>query len=183
MPTVRAAAIIENTGMTKDAAGRPPKSFEAYVLGGDELEISKAIFATKSGGVEAHGSISKQVADLGGQLHTVKFSRANEVGIKVSVSVTKNAQYPIDGDDQIRSAIITYIGGEDAAGSYYNGLSMGATVVYTRLISVVSNVEGVEDMILTVGKTSGGLGSSNVPIQVYEVARARAADIMVNSHV
>ncbi|MEK3963558.1 baseplate J/gp47 family protein [Paenibacillus sp. FSL H7-0323] len=183
MPTVRAAAIIENTGMTKDAAGRPPKSFEAYVLGGDELEISTAIFATKSGGVEAHGSISKQVADLGGQLHTVKFSRANEVGIKVSVSVTKNAQYPIDGDDQIRSAIITYIGGEDAAGSYYNGLSMGATVVYTRLISVVSNVEGVEDMILTVGKTSGGLGSSNVPIQVYEVARARAADIMVNSHV
>ncbi|GGF77182.1 hypothetical protein GCM10010912_22820 [Paenibacillus albidus] len=183
MPAVRAATIIENTGMTTDAAGRPPKSFEAYVLGGDEQEIADAIFATKSGGVEAHGKISKQVTDLGGLPHTVKFSRAAEVGIKVSVSVTKNAQYPIDGDDQIRAAIIMYIGGEDAAGAYYNGLSMGAPVVFTRLISAVSSVEGVEDMVLTVGKASGSLGGSNVAIQAYEVARTKAADIAVTSHV
>ncbi|MEK4062207.1 MULTISPECIES: baseplate J/gp47 family protein [unclassified Paenibacillus] len=183
MPAVRAATIIENTGISPDAAGRPPKSFEAYVLGGDEQEIANAIFATKSGGVEAHGNITKQVEDLGGLMHTVKFSRAAEVNIKVSVNVTKNAQYPVDGDDQIRGAILRYIGGVDAAGSYYNGLSMGNPVVYTRLIGAVYSVEGVEDIVLTVGKVSDSLGSGNVAIQPYEVAQTTAVQIAVDSHV
>ncbi|WP_379142385.1 baseplate J/gp47 family protein [Paenibacillus sp. sgz500992] len=183
MPAVRAATVIENTGMTPDAAGRPPKSFEAYVLGGEEQEVANVIFATKSGGVEPYGKITKQVEDLGGLQHTVKFSRAAEVNIKVSVNVTKNAQYPVDGDDQIRGAILRYIGGVDSSGSYYNGLSMGNPVVFTRLISAVYAVEGVEDVTLTVGKASGSLGSANVVIQPYEVAQTTAADIEVISHV
>ncbi|WP_340004415.1 baseplate J/gp47 family protein [Paenibacillus sp. FSL K6-0276] len=183
LPTVRAATIIENTGMTADSAGRPPKSFQAYVLGGDEQGIAETIFATKSGGIESHGAISKQVEDLGGQAHTVKFSRATEVVIKVSVAVIKNERYPADGDEQVRSALIRYIGGTDAAGSYYNGLSMGVAVVYTRLISAVYSVEGVEDIALTVGKVSGSLGGSNVLIQPYEVAQTTAAQISVSSHV
>lgn len=183
LPAVRAATVIENTTMTMDSAGRPPKSFEAYVLGGEEQEIAEIIFATKSGGVEAHGSISKQVEDLGGLAHTVKFSRAAEVGISVSVRVTKNDQYPADGDEQVRAAIIRYIGGTDSAGSYYNGLSMGGPVVFTRLISAVYSVEGVEDVELSVGKTSGSLGGGNVVIQPYEVAQTTAATIEVSSHV
>ncbi|WP_256703853.1 baseplate J/gp47 family protein [Paenibacillus sp. FSL H8-0259] len=183
MPSVRAATIIENTRMTADSAGRPPKSFEAYVLGGDEQEIAQTILTTKSGGIEPHGVISKQVEDLSGQIHTIKFSRAAEVAIKVSVAVYKNDRYPADGDEQVRSAIIRYIGGTDAAGSYYNGLSMGSPVVYTRLISAVYSVEGVEDVVLTVGKVAGLQGSSNVDIQPYEVAQTTAAHIEVVSDV
>lgn len=183
LTAVRAATIIENTGMTVDSSGRPPKSFQAYVLGGDDQEIAETIFATKSGGIESYGAISKQVNDLGGQAHTVKFSRASEVAIKASVTVTKNDQYPVDGDEQIRNAIIRYIGGTDASGSYYNGLSMGAAVVYTRLISAVYSVAGVDDVALTVGKVSGSLGGSNVPIQPYEVAQTTAVQIVVSSHV
>lgn len=183
MPAVRAATIIENTSRAPDSAGRPEKSFQAYVLGGDEQEIAETIFTTKTAGIESHGDISKQVADLGGQLHTVKFSRAEEVGVYLAIDVTKNAQYPVDGNERIRSAIIMYIGGEDAAGSYYNGLSMGASVVFTRLISAVYSVEGVEDVSLTVGKSGGSMGSGNVAIQAFEVARTKAADITVLSHV
>ncbi|ULO08942.1 baseplate J/gp47 family protein [Paenibacillus sp. 19GGS1-52] len=183
LPTVRAAAVIENTTMTTDSVGRPAKSFQSYVLGGDEQEIADTIFATKSGGIESYGAISVQVEDLGGQPHTVKFSRAAEVAIKVSVTVTKNDQYPADGDEQVRSAIIRYIGGTDAVGSYYNGLSMGGSVVYTRLISAVYSVEGVEDVALTVGKVTGSLGSSNVVTQAYEVAQTTAAQTTVSSHV
>lgn len=183
LPTVRAAAVIENTSMTTDNAGRPAKSFQAYVLGGDEQEIAETIFATKSGGIESYGTISKQIEDLGGQAHTIKFSRASKVVIKASATVSKNDQYPADGDEQIRNALIRYIGGTDAAGSYYNGLSMGGAVVYTRLISAVYSVAGVEDITLTVGKATGSLGSNNVVIQPYEVAQATAADITVSSHV
>ncbi|MNT95140.1 hypothetical protein D3C72_2369680 [compost metagenome] len=75
------------------------------------------------------------------------------------------------------------MGGEDAAGSYYNGLSMGASVVFTRLISAVYSVDGVEDVTLTVGKNSGSLNSANVQIQPFQVAQTKATDIEVTSHV
>ncbi|MFD1777003.1 baseplate J/gp47 family protein [Paenibacillus rhizophilus] len=180
---VRAATVIENTGLTADGAGRPGKSFQAYVLGGDDQAIAGAIFSTKAGGIEPYGTISKTVTDLAGEPHTVKFSRATEVGIKVNVDITKGAAYPADGDAQVRSALIRYIGGADAPGAYYNGLNMGADVVFTRLISAIYSVEGVGDVTLTVGKTSGSLGSSNVVIQPYEVAQAAAANVVVTSHV
>ncbi|MNL54157.1 hypothetical protein D3C87_1774640 [compost metagenome] len=75
------------------------------------------------------------------------------------------------------------MGGEDAAGSYYNGLSMGASVVFTRLISSVYSVDGVDDVTLTVGKSTGSLNGANVPIQPFQVAQTKAASIEVTSHV
>ncbi|WP_025692618.1 baseplate J/gp47 family protein, partial [Paenibacillus zanthoxyli] len=108
---VRAAAVIENTSKVMDSAGRPPTSFQAYVLGGDDQEIAKTIFATKSAGIEAYGDITMTVEDLGGEQHTVKFSRAAEVGIRIVVDITKGDEYPADGDAQVQSALIRYVGG------------------------------------------------------------------------
>ncbi|MNN01732.1 Baseplate J-like protein [compost metagenome] len=183
LDNVRAAAVIENNTMQPDAAGRPPKSFQVYVLGGDEHTVAETIFNTKSGGIETYGEISRPVLDVAGYEHTIKFSRAEEVPITVHVEVTKNDRYPADGDEQIRNAIIRYVGGEDAAGSYYNGLSMGASVVFTRLISSVYSVDGVDDVTLTVGKSTGSLNGANVPIQPFQVAQTKAASIEVTSHV
>ncbi|AIQ61864.1 hypothetical protein PSTEL_00700 [Paenibacillus stellifer] len=180
---VRAATVIENTSLTTDSTGRPGKSFEAYVLGGDDQTIADTIFATKSAGVEAHGDITITVDDLAGEPHTVKFSRAAEVAIRITVDVTKGDEYPADGDAQVQSALIRYVGGSDAAGAYYNGLNMGADVIYTKLISAVYSVAGVEDVTLTVGKVAGILGSANVDIEPYEVAQAVAANVGVTSHV
>ncbi|MNY61259.1 hypothetical protein D3C86_1979210 [compost metagenome] len=60
---------------------------------------------------------------------------------------------------------------------------MGASVVFTRLISAVYSVDGVEDVTLTVGKNSGSLNSANVQIQPFQVAQTKATDIEVTSHV
>ncbi|OXL83189.1 hypothetical protein BCV73_08930 [Paenibacillus sp. SSG-1] len=180
---VRAAAVIENNTMETDAEGRPPKSFQAYVLGGDDQEVAETIFSKQSGGIESYGDISVEVLDLGGYPHTVKFSHAEEVPIHVNVVVTKNDRYPSDGDEQIKNAIIRYIGGEDAAGSYYNGLSMGGAVVFTRLISAVYSVDGVEDVAVTVGKSTDNMLSQNVDIAPYQVAQTTADYIEVTSHV
>lgn len=179
---VRAASIVENDGMKTDAAGRPPKSFEVYVLGGEERQIAETIFATKSGGIETWGDITHVVEDAAGYMHTIRFSRAVEVPVEVQIDVTRSDSFPADGDEQIRNAVIRYIGGEDAAGSYYNGLSMGADVVFTRLISAVYSVEGVEDVRVTAG-IGGSLGSNNVPIEPFQVAQTKASAVSVISHV
>lgn len=181
LESVRAVAVIPNYTMQTDNAGRPPKSFQAYILGGDDQTIAQTILEKGSAGIEPHGDIVVPVTDLGGYTHTIKFSRAEEVALKIEVEVTKNDSYPADGDDLIRSALVRYVGGEDG-GSYYNGLNMGAQVVYTRLISTVYSVAGVEDVVIRVG-TGGSMGTGNVHIEPFQVAQVKASDIGVTSHV
>ncbi|QCT03281.1 baseplate protein [Paenibacillus algicola] len=181
LDNVRAAAVIENNTMQADPVGRPAKSYQAYVLGGDDQAIAEMIFQKGAAGIESHGDITVQVPDLGGYVHDVKFSRAEEVQLQISVDVTKNDSYPADGDEQIRSALVRYVGGEDG-GSYYNGLNMGASVIYTRLISAVYSVPGVEDVSVLVG-SGNNLQPANVQIQPFQVAQVRATDIEVISHV
>ncbi|PZM62625.1 baseplate J/gp47 family protein [Paenibacillus dendritiformis] len=174
---VRAAAVIENTSLTIDAAGRPGKSFQCYVLGGDEQEIADAIFATKAGGIEAHGDIVREVTDVAGYMHKVKFSRAEEVAISVQAKIKRTVQYPADGDEKVMSEIAQYIGGEHR-GKYYNGLSMGSPVVFNKLISAVYKVDGVEDVALLLNGDT-----KNIEIAPHQVARIHDQNIEVASHV
>jgi uncharacterized phage protein gp47/JayE len=179
--SVRAATVIENFSNEVDVAGRPPHTYQCYVLGGNDEEIAQVIFSTGAGGIESYGDVVKNVLDIGGYGHEVKFSRAEEVVMQVSVNLATNEQYPTDGDEQIRSAIVRHIGGEDG-GSYYNGLSMGAPVVYKKLISAVDQIEGIEDFTLMMGK-GDVLGEGNVTLERYQVAQINAMDIVVNHHV
>lgn len=109
------------------------------------------------------------------------FSRADEVQIQVQVDVTRNSSYPANGDELIRNEIIRYIGGE-YGGAYYNGLTMGADVIYTRLISAVYSVEGVEDVQVLAG-AGGNLEAANVEIARYQVAQTSEDLVEVSSHV
>ncbi|MEC0092894.1 baseplate J/gp47 family protein [Paenibacillus macquariensis] len=179
--SVRSATVIQNFSSITDASGRPPHSYQAYVLGGRDEDVAQAIFSTGAGGIESYGDIVKSVKDIGGFDHEVKFSRAEEVALKVSVDITKNEQYPANGDDLIRSAIVLYIGGEDG-GSYYNGLSMGSPVVYKKIIGAVSKIDGIEDFTLKIGKNNI-LVEGNITLERYQVAQTRTVDIEVNSHV
>lgn len=178
---VRAATVIQNFNHQPDASGRPPHTYQCYVLGGNDDEVAQAIFNTGAGGIESYGNIVKRVKDIGGYDHEVKFSRAEEVALHVSVHLIRNDQYPADGDAQIRSAIVRYIGGEDG-GSYYNGLSMGAPAVYKKLVSAVNQIEGIEDFTLSIGKNNV-LVEDNITLERYQVAQIRAADIEVKRHV
>jgi uncharacterized phage protein gp47/JayE len=179
--SVRAATVIQNFNQEPDASGRPPHTYQCYVLGGNDDEVAQAIFNTGAGGIESYGDIVKVVKDIGGYDHEVKFSRAEEVALQVSVTLIRNEQYPADGDAQIRSAIVRYIGGEDG-GSYYNGLSMGAPAVYKKLVSAVNQIEGIEDFTLSIGK-GNVLVEDNITLERYQVAQIRTADIEVKRHV
>lgn len=177
LPSVRAVAVIENTSLLTDSAGRPGKSFQCYVLGGDEHEIADAIFRTKAAGVEAHGELVREVIDIAGYKRKVKFSRAEEVFTSVQVKIKRTSQYSADGDEKVASEIMQYIGG-GYEGKYFNGLSMGAPIIFNKLISSIYKVTGVDDVELLVNN-----GTENIRIAPYQVARVQAADIEVNSDV
>ncbi|TDF92159.1 baseplate J/gp47 family protein [Paenibacillus piri] len=180
-PGVRAATVIENISLVTDADGRPGKSFQAYLLGGDADDIARAILETKAVGIETYGDVSRTVQDLSGTPHVIKFSYAEEIRLKLNIDLTKNEQYPTDGDAQVRTAIIRYIGGQDADGSLYSGLGMGDDVIYTKLISAIYKVPGVEDIDVQIA-VEDEFRAGNVEIPSNKVAQIQHSDIEVTSH-
>jgi len=167
---VRAALVIVNNSDTTDGDGRPPKSFESYVLGGESEDIAKIILQTGAAGIQPFGTESQIVQDDSGQEHTIGFTYAAEVDIYVDVTVTTNEEYPEDGNERMVTEIIKYIGGEDEDGSIYTGLSMGEDVIYTQIIKACYRVPGVEDVDVTIGTSPDPTGTENISIDITEVA-------------
>lgn len=167
---VRAANVVENMNNETDSEGRPPKSIQCYVLGGEAQNVAEAIFDTKAGGIETWGEESATVKDDSGQEHTVKFSYAAEVPIYVKLTITRNLKYQSDGDGRVTAEIVQYIGGEDADGTVYVGLGMRQKVVYTKVIERVYQIEGIDDVDLELSTDGETWVKSNIDILSNQVA-------------
>lgn len=176
---VRTALVVENTSM-EVVEGRPPKSIQAYVLGGESKDVAQAIFSTKPAGIETTGEQIEVIEDISGLEHTVKFSYAAEKEIHIKIDLTKSAMYRSDGDNLIKSALVKYIGGTDIDGQTYAGLNIGNDVVLTKLISIVSNIEGVLDFDIQIGLSPGDLATNNINIAQTEVAILNADNAVIN---
>lgn len=177
---VRAAIVIENDKNVADEEGRPSKSVSSYVLGGEDKAIAEAIFQKKVGGIEAYGSTQVEVLDLGGNPHEIGFSRATIIPLSVQISIKKNDAFPSDGEEQIKTKLIKYVGGETSDGSHLIGLNMGENVIYKKLNTVVDSIIGIDDFDLFIGKKGETLGEENIIINRNEVAQLSYADIEVS---
>lgn len=176
---VRAASVIENNTMSV-VDGNDPKSIHVYVLGGDSQDVAEAIFEKKSAGIGTNGAEIVNVEDASGNNQVIKFDYAVEVPIYVNADITTNNAYPVDGAAQVQDAIIRYIGGLAADGTEYNGLGMGDDVVWSKLVqTILSQVEGIEDVTLTIGKTAGNLSAANIAIEAEEVAQTDVSKVVV----
>ncbi|WP_214780983.1 baseplate J/gp47 family protein [Exiguobacterium sp. S3] len=176
---VRAASVIENNTMAT-VDGNEPKSIHVYVLGGESEDVAQAIFEKKSAGIGTNGAEIVNVEDASGNNQVIKFDYAVEVPIYVNADITTNNAYPADGAAQVQDAIIRYIGGLAQDGTEYNGLGMGDDVVWSKLVqTILSQVEGIEDVTLTIGKTAGSLSAANIAIEAEEVAQTDVTKVEV----
>jgi uncharacterized phage protein gp47/JayE len=169
---IRAAAVIENYSHEEDAAGRPPKSFEAVVLGGDPADIGQTILSNKAAGIEPFGAETVTVIDIGGFTHTIRFSYAAPVMVHLRLTVSTTNSFPADGPAQLRTALIRYVGGEDADGTLYVGLNMGDDVVHSRLIAAAYGVSGVSDIQIEVSQDGNTWMVGNLAVAPNEAAQA-----------
>lgn len=170
LPGVRAATVIENYLDDPDQYGTPMRSFQAFVLGGNDQEIGDTIFNTKAGGIRPYGTVEVTTNDIGGYEHKVYFSRATEVKIHLRVLITKNNAYPANGDNQVRTSLIKFIGGQDASGAVYSGLNMGYDVIESQLVRGVK-VDGIEDITIELSRDGNTYSEGNIAIDPQEVAQ------------
>jgi hypothetical protein len=171
---VTAVVVFSNRKSIVDIDGRPPKSVDIVVQGGDEDEIAEAIYNTVADGIETIGAISKNVIDSQGFTEVVKFSRPVEVPIWIQVDVTKEPSvFPADGAALIKSKILAW--------GLLRQIGQDVIVFGTDALSCsFDDVPGMSDLVFRVGIAVNPTLDNNVVIAPREIAMFDTARIQVN---
>lgn len=176
VPNVSVVTIIENATDVTDSDGRPRQSFEAYVIGGDDDAVAQAIYDSKPIGIQpvTTAGVSEQrsgtVTDVNGEDLVVEFSEPADVPMLVVVTGTKDSNYPADGDDQIKQALL----------DYFDTLALGDDVLNHLLYTPVNTVPGIITLAITQDTVAGGTPTaSNTTIAATERATLIDANITV----
>jgi uncharacterized phage protein gp47/JayE len=166
---VEYARVYSNREIT-EINGRPPKSFEAVVVGGDEQAIAELIFEKGPAGIEAFGNIVKDVVDSEGFHWAIGFSRPVNKYIWIRVDYVRNAEedLPLDVVSAIQENIISWSEG---------ALNVGVDFIYQKLFRPVYDVSGIGFAAVKVAVTTDltppaaeDYQSENVPIIEIEIA-------------
>lgn len=178
---VRDAIVLENDTMdTVD--GLPPKCIAPFVNGGNDQDVANAIMGqSKAGGIQSFGSTIAIYIDSLGNEKPVGFTRPDIVQIYVNAELETNSSFPVDGNQLVRNAIIKYIGGQDEDATEYNGLGLDQDVVFTKVISAIHSVSGIDDItLLEIGTDPFNIQTSgNITIQLQEIAETDFDKVVV----
>lgn len=168
--------VRENVTM-EELDGIPPKSFECFVYGGDEDDIINAIYENKAAGIQAFGSIVKDVEDDKGRVHKIGYTRPSEMDIWVKLVITKDKDYK--GDEALKRTVINYIGGYDTDDIEYSGLNLGQDVTYSKLISAVMCPGGILDVDVFVSTDGQNWEQESITVARDEIARVSLDRIVI----
>jgi uncharacterized phage protein gp47/JayE len=175
------SVVIENPLDVPDGDGRPPHSFEAYILTdlgapintfpAQFAEVLQAIWDAKPAGIQTFGTFSGTVIDSQSLTHTVSVSEAVEVPVILAFTVTENTDpnegplFPSDGVDQIKLALVNYV----------LSLNIGQDVWKNKIESVITGVAGVKAITAFL---MNGVNAS-LSIDATELATLTTGDIAI----
>jgi uncharacterized phage protein gp47/JayE len=180
LPDVTAAFIIENKTFATDVDGRPAKSFEVVVEGGDTQTVAQTIWDYHPAGIESHGDITRTVVDIDDLPQTVQFSRPVTVYIKLEIDYTKydEESFAATGQDGIKAAAL----------AYGNSLNIGNDVITDRFKGgIYAAVNGIENLVIRAAKSYDAmswtaLSTARIPIgrkenSLFDITRIVVAEV------
>ncbi len=153
------ALVYENIEILPDSEGRPPKSIECVVLGGNEREIAEAIFETKSAGIETYGKDESIPISFQSQTYQINFSRLTSRYIHVAITIYANTSWDNEKNiADIQTNTIKYIGGidtrtvnEEEVTTNYYGIQPGGDIYAWRIAAANKDISGIEDISIEIG--------------------------------
>jgi uncharacterized phage protein gp47/JayE len=165
---VTAAFIIANRTYTTDGEGRPPKSFEVVVEGGDEQEVAETIWRYHPVGIETFGDITRTIVDDNGINQSVKFSRPINILIRMEIDYTKYDEeaFSASGEDGIKQAAL----------AYGQTLNIGVDVIPQRFFgNIFGSVQGISSLVVRLSKSTDGItwsSYSTAPVDIMRKERS-----------
>jgi uncharacterized phage protein gp47/JayE len=178
LDNVTKVVVQENDTDFTDVKGLPPHSFRVVVIGGNDEEIAGVIWLKKPAGITSFGNTYTTILDSQSIPHLIYFSRPEEIEIYVVVDLTPFPDYPSDGDDLIKQAIVDYTSGNLIEG---RGFSLGEQVVHSRLYTPVNSIVGHEIDSIKIGISPDPEDTDNIPINSDQISNFRVVNIVVNS--
>jgi len=175
---VTQAVVLENDTNAENSNGLPPKSFQVVVSGGTNADVAEVIWLKKPAGILSFGDITVEIIDSQGIAHDISFSRPTPVVVYVKVTLTTFPEYPANGDDLIKQAIVDYANGDLVDNRSFG---LGDNVIYTRLYTPINSVAGHEIDDLQISIVSPADGVINIPISITQIADLQIANITVIS--
>lgn len=173
-------AVIAVTGEENDTdeinkSGLPPHSFEIIAYGGLDEEIATAIFRRKAAGIQTYGNTTVAVVSIAGTIHNVSFSRPTPINVWIMIyDLVTNKSFPLDGIEQIKQSIVSYIGANTRG-----GLNIGQTVICVALPTEVLKVVGVVDFKMKISSDGINYGWDNIKIASREKAVTDESKVVV----
>jgi uncharacterized phage protein gp47/JayE len=180
-------AVYDNVTGTTDADGIPGHSIwvivDAAVGAAIDESVAQAIFDTKCAGIGMYGATTVTLTTALGFTYDVNFDRATERDVWIEVDLTTNSNYPSDGDDQIKQALVDYFDGEFelSDGTTAPGFGIGDDIIHSRLYTPINSVPGHEIDALRIGFSIGPTGTSTLTVSKDQKGITDTAKITVNS--
>ncbi len=156
---------------TSTVDGVPPHSYEFTVIGGDDQDIADLIWVAKGGGMGTVGTEAVSIEDDYGEENIIYFNRATSITIYFIANLTTNDDYPDDGDDLVKAALV-------ALGEL---LETGDDVLNWKAIAALAEIPGITDVEILQGTAPAPGTSANISIASNELANIITANITVNS--
>ena len=162
-----------------DDRGIPFKEVAVVAEGGDPAAITDALFLRFPVGVIGHGSISITKYDQQGVGYPISFSRPTPIPVYVNVivEITNRSEFPDNGIQLIKEAIVAYAQYGDTSNT--EGFPPGEDVIRTRLYTPINSIAGHEIILCEIGTEQGSLAEENIPIAWNQVATFDVDDITV----
>lgn len=173
------AKVVENSTMTVDSEGRPPKSIEAIVQGASDQDIAQVLFEYKGAGIETFGTTLEVVLDEGVS-YNIRFSRPTQVNmaVRVTYALYDEESFPSDALLTIREVVLNHI----------NNLNIDVDVIPKRMFGpIYQSVSGIGELIVEVQPidTPGAVvvpeawQENTFPIADREFAQTSISDIYI----
>lgn len=170
LDNVSEVTIYENDTSVVDGNGVPAHSFLPIVSGGLSTDIANAIWDNKPIGILSYGNTTVSISDVQGFPHDISFSRPDPVVIYISMDITTDVDFPANGNDAIRSALIEY---------FSANFGTGDDVIYSRLYTPINSIPGHQVNTLFIGTAPSPVGVSNIVIAFDEVASLSSMNIII----
>lgn len=143
---VTAASVVSNRTMQNDADGRPPKSFEALVVGGTDQAVAQNIWQNQPSGIQSYGNTSVEISDGEGMGQIVSFSRPQAKYLWVKVTWERYSEETAPTNDEIKAALLQWAERE---------YQMGVDVISQRLLQgLYSGTTGIGNAFVQVAVTN-----------------------------
>lgn len=174
VPGVKSVQVVTNNTMAVDSYGNPAKTIHVYVDGGEEMKIADALFNSVSAGILMVGSHTETMTDAAGfSGNVVAFDYATKETIFVTVDVTTNNDFEIDGVDQVKRAVNDYLG----------SVPMGGTVRFSYLYKYIyDNVNGIVVATVKIGTKATSQSMTDIPLTQFSIATTTADSLVVTKN-